>query len=255
MQRWPRDNQKALIAFYGDPGKGEVERQLVRVVPPFQMYYDGKPLKYIRFHRKAAPALKAALDEIWNHYGRDQAEIDRLGISNCAGTYNPRPIRGRPGVWSNHAFGAAIDLAAGQNGFNAKDADGDGYPGTIPQPVVVAFKRQGARWGGDYRGRKDPMHFEFCEASGLPMAFADLPETDGDVQGPPPPHDVAPDYEPKAPLWKRAWTWLSGGGVTAIAGSIYDYRVALILACVGLVVFLFVWFGYLRPKLRKELER
>jgi hypothetical protein len=26
---------------------------------------------------------------------------------------------------------------------------------------VNAFKNQGALWGGDYKGRKDPMHFEF----------------------------------------------------------------------------------------------
>jgi len=31
----------------------------------------------------------------------------------------------------------------------------------MPQLVIDAFKHQGARWGGDYRGRKDPMHFEF----------------------------------------------------------------------------------------------
>ena len=24
-----------------------------------------------------------------------------------------------------------------------------------------AFKRQGARWGGDFKKRTDPMHFEF----------------------------------------------------------------------------------------------
>ena len=27
--------------------------------------------------------------------------------------------------------------------------------------VVDAFKRQGARWGGDFKKRTDPMHFEF----------------------------------------------------------------------------------------------
>ncbi|MGE0677759.1 M15 family metallopeptidase [Pseudolabrys sp.] len=262
MSAWPKDNQNDLIAFYGDPGRGEVERQLVKVVPPFQMYYDGRPLKYIRFHRKAAPALTAALNDIWQHYGRDQATINRLGVSNCAGTYNPRRIRGSKTRWSNHAFGAAIDLAAGQNGFNAADADHDGYPGTIPQPVVQAFKRQGARWGGDYRGRKDPMHFEFCDAGHQSVAFAGLPEADNDNDpnaandNAPPPHDVSPDFEPKQPWYKKVWTWataaVTGGTFT---GIFYDWRAVLGVAVLAFIVFLFVWFGYLRQKLRKELER
>lgn len=174
MARWPADNQTALLRFYGTPGP-DVERQLVPVVPPFQMFYDGKPIKSIRFHKKAAPALAAALKEIWEHYGRDQKKIDALGISKYAGAYNPRKVRGSDTKWSNHAFGAAIDLNAEENGF------GKGH-GSIPQPVINAFKRQGARWGGDYRGRTDPMHFEFCDATGYPgpVALMDAPETDAD---------------------------------------------------------------------------
>ena len=34
--------------------------------------------------------------------------------------------------------------------------------------MIAAFKAEGARWGGDYKGRTDPMHFEFC-ASGEPV--------------------------------------------------------------------------------------
>src|SRR5689334_10018929 len=115
MPRWPADNQSALLKFYGTPGP-EVERQLVDVVPPFKMYYDGKPIKSIRFHRKCADALRAALDEIWEHYDRDQTTINKLGISKYAGSYNPRKVRGSATKWSNHAYGAAIDLNASENG-------------------------------------------------------------------------------------------------------------------------------------------
>lgn len=155
MSRWPKDNQADLLAFYGAPGAA-VESQLVDVVPPFRMTYEGKPIKAIKFHKKAAPALLAALTEIWEHYGKDQATIDRLGLSRYDGAYNPRFIRGSSSKWSNHAYGAAIDINAQENGFNT------GH-GTMPQPAVDAFKRQGARWGGNYHGRTDPMHFEFCD--------------------------------------------------------------------------------------------
>jgi hypothetical protein len=155
MTKWPHDDSESLAAFYGDPNKGEPGHQLVPVVPPFQMYYDGKPIAHIMFHRKAADALKAALETVWEHYGKNQAKLDLLGISKFSGSYNPRKIRGSATKWSNHAYGAAIDLNAEHNGFNT------GH-GTMPQPVIDAFKSQGALWGGDYQHRTDPMHFEFC---------------------------------------------------------------------------------------------
>ena len=199
MPTWPRDNQSALIAFYGDPGRGEVARQLVKIVPPFQMYYDGKPLRTITFHKKAAPALLSALNKIWEYYGKDQSTIDGLGISKTAGTYNPRKVRGSKTKWSNHAYGAAIDINAEENGFNVE--------GNIPLPVISAFKSEGFRWGGDYRGRKDPMHFEACSSgepvrtfdqwlahygvTGMPVAAVAEPEVDVAEA-----LDIAPDFAP-----------------------------------------------------------
>lgn len=247
MGRWPRDNQAELIRFYGNPGNGEVARQLVKVVPPFQMYYDGRPLKSITFHKKAAPALKAALDEIWENCKHDQALLDREGISNCAGTYNPRKVRGSATKWSNHAFGAAIDLDAKDNGLGQK--------GDMPHWVVNAFKRQGFRWGGDYRGRKDPMHFEACEA-GPVYSIADMPMGDTDADdipnSPPPAHDVAPDAPINAPWYRKAWTWLTSGGLATLAGGIYDYRVAIVFGVIGLIIFGIVWFTYLRKHLAER---
>ena len=105
MARWPHDDPRSLAAFYGNPASGEPGRQLVPVVPPFRMTCDGKPIKAIQFHKKAASALLAALNEIWEHYGRDQARIDAAGVSRYAGAYNPRLIRGRATRWSNHAYG------------------------------------------------------------------------------------------------------------------------------------------------------
>lgn len=231
MPRWPADNQSALLKFYGTPGP-EVERQLVDVVPPFKMYYDGKPIKSIRFHRKCADALRAALDEIWEHYDRDQTTINKLGISKYAGSYNPRKVRGSATKWSNHAYGAAIDLNASENGF------GKGK-GNIPQPVVDAFKRQGARWGGDYKGRTDPMHFEFCDAGYSPATFADLTDTDSDSQ-----IDYGDQDEPKT-FWEKAKNWILGGGGLGIGGLgwLGDVPPVVWLAIILAGVFLVVYFN------------
>lgn len=282
MARWPADNQAALLKFYGTPGP-DVERQLVPVVPPFKMYYDGKPIKNIRFHRKAAPALTAALNEIWDHYGHDQKKIDALGISKYAGAYNPRKVRGSATKWSNHAYGAAIDLNAEENGF------GKGH-GSIPQPVIDAFKRQGARWGGDYRGRTDPMHFEFCDATGYPgpVAFIDPPHTDGDSDA----TDISArrkveeetavvtvdktnhartdeiqasaeaDTETRTSWvgrkWKTVTGWFSGVGGVGVLGYLTDWKVVAVLIggsfAIVVVVVLFMGPGQVRAWLRKQVS-
>lgn len=158
MTKWPKDTQAELIAFYGMPKSATLEAQLVDVVPPFKMYYEGKgsPIKSFKFHKKAAAAITDALNEIWSAYGKDQAKVDAARVSFYDGTYVPRYIAGTT-RWSSHAFGMAIDIDGEHNGFNT------GH-GTMPKIVVDAFKRQGARWGGDYHGRTDPMHFEFVDA-------------------------------------------------------------------------------------------
>jgi len=182
MPTWPKDNQTARNAFYGDPGKGQIAAQMVPVVPPFAMYYEGRKIKAIQFHRKAAPALLAALNEIWDYCQHDQKKVDAAGVSNYAGAYNHRMVRGSSTKWSNHAYAAAIDLNAGENALGVKK-------GTMPQFVVDAFCRQGAMWGGWYTSRPDWMHFEFVDNGGrkpksprplfgIAHTFTSHPETD-----------------------------------------------------------------------------
>lgn len=137
---------------------------MVPVVPPFAMYYtdgDGNRnrIKSISFHRKAAPALLAALNEIWDYCQHDQARVDASGASKYFGAYNHRMVRGSNTKWSNHAYAAAIDLNALQNALGVAR-------GTMPQFIVDAFCRQGAMWGGWYRTRPDWMHFEFVDNGG-----------------------------------------------------------------------------------------
>jgi len=84
---FPKDTMAAKCAFYGDPrgpyGVNEkwLQANVIRVVPPFQMNYAGKPIKSISFHKKAAPALSAALQSIWAACGKDQKKVDAAGLS------------------------------------------------------------------------------------------------------------------------------------------------------------------------------
>lgn len=192
MTAWPKDTQAARNSFYGDPGKGQIAGQMVPVVPPFAMYYEGKKIKAIQFHRKAAPALLAALNEIWDFCQHDQKKIDAAGVSKYAGAYNHRLVRGSKTKWSNHAYAAAIDLNAEENGLYAE--------GNIPQFVIDAFCRQGWMWGGWYNGRKDPMHFEAVDNGGrkpksAPPVWPPVAHLFAE------PEDAAPadEFEPDAP--------------------------------------------------------
>lgn len=67
-----------------------------------------------------------------------------------------REVRGRPGKISNHSSGTAIDLNSTRHAL--------GKVGTFDSAKVLMIralaKKYGLTWGGDYRNRKDEMHFE-----------------------------------------------------------------------------------------------
>jgi hypothetical protein len=70
--------------------------------------------------------------------------------------YAFRMVRGTTDKLSCHSSGTAIDLNATQHAL--------GKIGTFPAekvPMIRALaKKYGLTWGGDYRNRKDEMHFE-----------------------------------------------------------------------------------------------
>lgn len=78
-----------------------------------------------------------------------------------------RPVRGATTGYSNHASGTAIDVNATQHVL--------GKSGTFSTLQVAKIRdrlrwlRGTIRWGGDYSGRKDEMHFEV----NVPLAKAE----------------------------------------------------------------------------------
>lgn len=88
---------------------------------------------------------------------RFNAEVEKITVGHSWG-WNYRPIRGQSGGFSNHASATAIDLNAPAHPL--------GKRGTFNAAQVKAINRilddlYGAiRWGGNYSGRPDEMHFE-----------------------------------------------------------------------------------------------
>jgi poly-gamma-glutamate synthesis protein (capsule biosynthesis protein) len=108
-----------------------------------------------------------------DEYGGDD---NRSMAANNTSAYNCRTVAGTD-RWSEHAFGAAIDINPVQNpyvqGSSYAPAEGAPYvdvargPRARPDPgvivaggvVVRAFERIGWEWGGTWTSSKDYQHF------------------------------------------------------------------------------------------------
>jgi D-alanyl-D-alanine carboxypeptidase-like protein len=102
-------------------------------------------------------------------YGADDhrsMDADNTSAFNC------RTVAGSPGVWSEHAYGRAIDVNPIENPYvtdsgyvsppaGARFADRRHAKGVIHSggPVVRAFAAIGWEWGGNWSWPKDYQHF------------------------------------------------------------------------------------------------
>lgn len=159
---WP--HQSECDTFYGNPrgrnGQASAKWEaanLVRVVPPYQMFYDGKPIKSFKVHRRCASDMLAALVAIRNATKNDKKLLTESGANVFGGCYNFRLMRGGNRL-SMHSWGCAIDLDPARNGM------GDTTPNFTKYPFIIkAFEDRGAVWGGRWAGHNcDGMHFQFA---------------------------------------------------------------------------------------------
>jgi hypothetical protein len=156
MPQWPHGDQLNLTRFYGRPGHVAMDN----VIVPWHMIYNEPPhppIPHFAMHVKCVPAMNRILQNIWDHYAHSQQAIEHIGMNIWGGAYNPRKIRGS-NRWSVHAWAAAVDFDPDHNEMSLSPH----APYRMAQPVIDAFKAEGATWGGDFKGRKDFMHFEFC---------------------------------------------------------------------------------------------
>lgn len=105
----------------------------------------------VSFYRGAADQLQAA----W-------AEVEARGLMDRVlfwdGSFVPRLVRGSARTPSNHTFGTAFDINAAWNGLGVTPPPA-GVKGSVRELVPI-FEKYGFFWGGNYKQRKDGMHFE-----------------------------------------------------------------------------------------------
>ncbi|MGQ0678616.1 MAG: M15 family metallopeptidase [Actinomycetota bacterium] len=104
-----------------------------------------------------------------DHY---QGDDDLSVAANNSSAFNCRAVTGRAGVWSQHAYGWALDINPVQNPYvsagkvlppagqefvdRSQERPGMIRPGDV---VVEAFSSIGWKWGGTWLSVKDYQHF------------------------------------------------------------------------------------------------
>lgn len=139
-----RAKDTSLLATYTIPNTGGIKATLRKGDVSVVMLYLAE-----RYHKEVEPLRKSD-----------------------TGSYNPRSIVGAPGSSiSNHASGTAMDFrwndhVLGKSGtFTAKEK--------AALRKILNFLDGVVRWGGDYSGRKDEMHFEINASASRVAAMAD----------------------------------------------------------------------------------
>jgi len=100
------------------------------------------------------------------------ADDERSMTADNTSAFNCRFVAGRPGVWSQHAYGRAVDVDPLENplvdGARVDPPAGAPWAGRSgPGPAVIrhgdaawrAFAAVGWSWGGDWAAPKDYQHF------------------------------------------------------------------------------------------------
>jgi hypothetical protein len=150
---WPKEADAPNFYGHSDGSSRWEAENLVTFEAPYALYMDGQRISRIRCHKKVESSLKRILSQIAQAFPTTEARAE-IGIDQYDGCYNYRAVRGASHL-SMHAYGAAVDFDSSHNPLGATK-------GKMHPTVVAIFKAEGWRWGGDYTGRKDWMHFEAC---------------------------------------------------------------------------------------------
>lgn len=160
-----------------------VGREDLRMISVSFWGFDDRPhTGRLEVHRDHAANVASVMQKLFEHrFPIERMEpIDKYGgdddlsmDANNTSAFNCREIKNKPGIWSEHAFGGAIDINPVQNPFvsdSGRVSPEAGAPFVLrsqnskgmirPNDIVVAaFRSVGWKWGGEWSGAKDYQHF------------------------------------------------------------------------------------------------
>ena len=168
---FPKSDAKSLTEFYGQPWKTTSAgmawethfeaSHIMRIAAPYDMWMGNAKISKIAVNKKCADSLLRILTRISKETNADERK--RFGLDQYGGGFNQRPIRGvdsskmTVNKVSLHSYGAAIDLAPQLNPLGAFYQP---QKMMMPSQVIEMFRAEGWTWGGDWKSRPDPMHFQ-----------------------------------------------------------------------------------------------
>lgn len=137
---------KGIISTFGELTNDFESKNIFAFDLPYPLIYGVNQVFRARCHRLLIPIFQSVLAEI-------KANGFENEVKNYSGIYEARNVRGLTHP-STHSWGIAIDLEA------------EKYPlGSLkrfPQEIVTIFNKHGFFYGGDFKNRRDPMHFQFA---------------------------------------------------------------------------------------------
>ncbi|QEP08726.1 peptidoglycan-binding protein [Glutamicibacter sp. ZJUTW] len=128
---------------------------------------------------------------------RFHEEVEPIVRSKSWG-WAARSVRGLLGIPSEHNAGVAIDTNAPDHWLGLKGTFTNAQERKIR--AIVADCGGAVRWGGDYAGRKDEMHFELKGGNVLMKKIADQIRAGQDLHNPPP-AKIEPVASKPDPVW------------------------------------------------------
>ena len=155
---WAASQAAVNVTPDGIPGPATARgNNLVSIVPPYPLYYAGRPVKTIRVQQAIAQDVQAALAEVLAAYGLDR--IRALHLDQYGGSYNDRSTAGGKSK-SMHAWGIALDFDPERNSYSSKAP----YAG-LSRPECEEWWRIWEAHGAVSLGRErnyDWMHLQFA---------------------------------------------------------------------------------------------
>lgn len=149
------------VTHWGFNGRVHRGRLIVHADSARTMLTVMRRLFHFRF-----PIRRMRLVDAYGADDRRSMNADNTSAFNC------REVSGRPGVWSQHAYGRAIDVNPLENPYVSGSyvSPPKGRPFAVRRPlrngmiaprgnVVRIFGRAGWEWGGRWSGAQDYQHF------------------------------------------------------------------------------------------------
>ncbi len=147
LTKIPHGLDEIIHVFGSLSDPGFAAKNLMTFQLPYTLFYAGKPVNRASAHRLAVDNFVAAFKNI-----QDAGLASQFTEFN--GIYAARPIRGQESHPSTHSWGIAVDMEASKFPLGSHKR--------MPDGIIRAFQAAGFFYGGDFKSRKDPMHFQLA---------------------------------------------------------------------------------------------